>query len=117
MFIFLTIILFFAKYLLLAAVGIFMYVDLEMTKNVSSSVYSLYLTFSCLTFFSLLFFMLGKRILWLIVFLACGSIYVGMYNKAPEISEIHQQSFFSEQNLKDTAGNVKQIYKIWKMFN
>lgn len=117
MWIILTIILFFAKYLCIAAIGLLMYADLEMTKDVSAGIYSIYLTFACITFFALLFFLLGKKTLWLIVFLVCGSVYISMYKKAPEISEIHEKSIFNEQNLKESAGTAQQLYKIWKFFH
>lgn len=117
MFIILTILLFFIKYLLIAAVGLFMYVDLEVTKNITSGVYSMYLTFCCVTFVSLIFFLLGKKLLWLAVFLIFGGLYLGMFTKNSEIIEAHQNSVINAQNFQDTVSSVKTIYKIWKMVN
>ena len=114
MFILLTIILFLAKYLLVAAIGMFMYLDLEVTKTVSSNTYTIYFIVSCATFFSLLFFVMGRRLYWLIVLLICGSVYVSMYNKAPEISDIHKTELFSEENVNNLSDNAKTIYNFLK---
>ena len=47
---------------------------------------------------NLLFFALGKKIMWLIVCCATGFLYLGMYNSAPSIAEIHKKltNFFLE---------------------
>jgi len=117
MFILLTILLFFIKYLFIAAAGLLLYVDLEITKDISSNIYSVYLAFGCIAFFSLVFFLLGKRILWLIVFLVCGSLYLGMFTQNSEIVEAHQNSILNNQNFDDTVSSAQSIYKIWKMFH
>ena len=115
MFIMLTIGLFIAKFLAVGVVALFFMEDLELTKEVGGTVYSTYLALGCVTFFSLLFFVLGRKILWLIVFFICGSSYLGMYNTAPQISEIHQKHDLKSRYFKDTSTFCARMVDVWKM--
>lgn len=102
MFILLTLGIFILKFLALGVVGLFFAEDLELTRSVGGSVYSAYLTLGACTFFALFFFILGKRLLWLILFGVFGSLYLSMYNGAPEIKEIHQKNDLKSRYFKNT---------------
>lgn len=112
----LTIGLFLLKFLALGVVGLFFLEDLELTQSVSSGIYGSYLALGCVTFFALLFFVLGKKLLWLIVFLVCGAGYLGMYNSAPEISTIHEQHDLKSRYFKDTATFASRMVDLWDYF-
>lgn len=90
MLIFLTVGIFVLKFLALAVVGLFFVEDLELTKSVGGSTYTAYMGLGVLTFASLLFFILGKKLLYLILFIGFGVSYLGMYNEAPGIKEVHR---------------------------
>lgn len=115
MFILLTITLAILKYLALAVVGLFFFEDLELTKSVGGVVYTSYMTLGVLTFTSLALFILGKRLLWLILFVGFGMSYLSMYNQAPEIKEIHQQHDLKSRYFKDTSTFFNRIGDVWKM--
>jgi hypothetical protein len=103
MFILLTITLFLLKFLAVGVVGLFFMEDLELTRSANGVIYSIYFMLGVTTFFSLLFFALGKRLRWLIVFLVAGVFYLGMYNGAPGIKEIHKSNNLKSRYFKDTA--------------
>lgn len=115
MFILLTIAITILKYLALAVVGLFFYEDLELTKSVGGSVYSAYLTLGVLTFLSLTFFILGKRLLWLILCIGFGMSYISMYNQAPQIREIHQSNNLKSRYFKDTNTFFNRMSDVWHM--
>ena len=116
MLILITIGLFIAKFLALGVVGLFFIEDLELTQSVGGSIYSTYLAVGCITFFALFFFLLGRKMLWLIIFLLCGSMYLAMYNTAPEISDIHQKNDIKSRYFKDTGTFVKRMSEVYDYF-
>ena len=89
MFILLTLGIFILKFLALGVVGLFFAEDLELTRSVGGGIYSAY-------------FALGKRLFWLILFCLFGLSYLGMYNKAPGIGEIHDKNDLKSRYFKDT---------------
>lgn len=116
MFILLTIGLFIAKFLALGVVGLFFLEDLTLTQNASGSMYGTYLALGCVTFFALFFFILGKKMLWLIIFLLCGSMYLAMYNTAPGIAEIHKKQDIKSRYFKDTETFTKRMLDVYDYF-
>ncbi len=102
MFILLTLGIFILKFLALCVVGLFFAEDLQLTENVGGTIYSAYLALGVCTFFALFFFVLGKKLLWLILFALFGISYLGMYNEAPEIKEIHRKNDLKSRYFKDT---------------
>lgn len=114
MFILLTITFTILKFLALGVVGLFFAEDLELTKNVSSTIYSAYMGVAIITFISLVFFVLGKRLLWLILFLGFGMSYLTMYNQAPEIKEIHQRHDLKSRYFKDASTFLNRMGIIWQ---
>ncbi len=115
MFILLTIGLFLVKFLALGVVGLFLAEDLELTKDAGAAIYTTYMAVGIGAFVSLFFFVLGRKLLWLIIFALCGTFYLGMYNEAPEIKDIHSQNDLKSRYFKDTGtffarmGDVLQI--------
>ncbi len=109
MFTLLTLGIFVLKFLAVGVVGLFFLEDLELVSTVNGAIYSTYLAIGCITFFALLFFVLGKKLLWLIVFLVCGAIYLGMYNAAPGIKEIHQENDLKNRYFKDTSTFLERM--------
>lgn len=103
MFIMLTIGLFLLKFLAVGVVGLFFLEDLELVSGINTAIYSTYFTLACITFFSLFFFVLGRRFLWLVVCIICGLSYMAMYNTVPEIAEIHQKEDLKSRYFKDTG--------------
>ena len=102
MFILLTLGIFVLKFLALGVIGLFFAEDLELTHSVNGGIYSAYFALSICTFCSLLFFILGKRLFWLILFCLFGLSYLGMYNKAPDIGEIHDKNDLKSRYFKNT---------------
>ncbi len=84
--------IFVLKFLAVGVVGLFFLEDLELTKSADKVIYSAYFIVGVITFFSLFFFALGKKMMWLIIFLIAGFGYIQMYNFAPSIKEIHQRN-------------------------
>jgi hypothetical protein len=115
MFILLTIAITILKYLALAVVGLFFFEDLELTKDVGGSIYSAYLTLGVLTFLTLTFFVLGKRLIWLILFIVFGMSYLSMYNQAPQIKEIHQSNNLKSRYFQDTGTFFDRMSDVWHM--
>lgn len=113
----LTLGLFILKFLAVGVVGLFFLEDLELTQSVSGGIYGTYLTLGCVTFFALLFFVLGKKMLWLIVFLVCGMTYLSMYNTAPEISQIHQENDLKSRYFKDSQTFISRMGDVFNYFN
>ena len=103
MFILLTIAIFIMKFLALGVVGLFIAEDLELTKEVGGTLYYTYMTLGILTFTSLLFFVLGKRMLWLILFVGFLTSYLSMYNQAPQIKDVHAKNDLKSRYFKDTS--------------
>lgn len=101
MFILLFIAIFILKFVAVGVFALFFIEDLELTKSVGGAVYATYLTLGAITFISLFFFVLGKKFLWLILFLGLGSGYLFMYNNAPGISEVHSSNNLKERYFKD----------------
>ena len=102
MFILLTLGIFILKFLALGVVGLFFAEDLELTRSVGGGIYSAYFALGVCAFFALFFFVLGKRLFWLILFCLFGLSYLGMYNKAPGIGEIHDKNDLKSRYFKDT---------------
>ena len=90
MFILLTLGIFILKFLALGVVGLFFAEDLELTRSVGGGIYSAYFALGVCAFFALFFFVLGKRLFWLILFCLYGLTYHGMYSNAPGIGENHE---------------------------
>ncbi len=103
MFILLTLGIFLLKFLALGAVGLFFAEDLELTSHAGTTIYTVYLIAGICTFLALFFFILGKKLLWLIVFGISGFFYIGMYNNAPDIAETHQQNDLKSRYFQDTS--------------
>ena len=103
LFILLTIAIFLLKFLAVGVVGLFFMEDLELTGGVNAVVYSIYLALGVISFFSLLFFALGKKLTWLGTFLVSGFIYLCMYNYAPGIAEIHARNNLKSRYFSSTA--------------
>lgn len=103
MFIMLTLGLFIAKFLAVGVVGLFFLEDLELVKSVSSATYNTYALLAGGAFISLLLFALGKKLLWLIIFLVCGGLYASMYNGVEEISAIHKENDIQSRYFKDAS--------------
>ena len=114
-FILLTITLVIIKYLALAVIGLFFLEDLELTKNVGGTIYTAYMTLGVLTFLSLLLFILGKRLFWLILCIVFGMSYISMYNQAPQISDIHKQNDLKSRYFKDTNTFFNRMEDIWQI--
>ncbi len=117
MFILITLGLFLLKFLALGVVGLFFLEDLELTKNASAAIYSTYLVTGICTFLSLLFFVLGKKLLWLIIFAVSGIFYLGMYNSAPGISDIHRQNDLKSRYFQDTGTFFARMGDMLKIIN
>lgn len=117
MFILLTLAIFILKFLAVGVVGLFFLEDLELTKDAGTFVYGVYLTLGIITFAALFLFVLGKRMLWLIVFLVCGSAYLGMYNSAPSISTIHQEHDLKSRYFKDSHTFISRMKDVVKIIN
>lgn len=103
MFILLTITLFLLKFLAVGVVGLFIMEDLELTKSANVVIYSVYFIAGGISFFSLLFFALGKKLRWLVVCLVSGVFYLGMYNVAPGIGDIHEKNNLKSRYFSSTA--------------
>lgn len=117
MFILLTLGIFLLKFLALGVVGLFLLEDLELTSQVSQATYTTYMAIGIGTFISLFFFVLGKKLLWLIVAGGLGIAYLGMYNSAPEIKEIHQNNDIQSRYFKDTETFLSRMSDVAKIFN
>lgn len=115
MLIFLTIGIFILKFLALAVVGLFFIEDLELTKDVGGTIYTTYFGLGVITFASLFFFILGKKLLWLFLFIGFGISYLSMYNQSPQISDIHKKNDLKSRYFKDTStffSRMGDIYQI-----
>lgn len=117
MFIMLTLGIFILKFLALGVVGLFLVEDLELTRSAGSAVYTTYMATGICAFLALLFFVLGKKLLWLIIFGISGIFYLGMYNEAPEIKEIHQQNDLKSRYFQDTGTFVARMGDVLKIIN
>ena len=117
MFIMLTIGIFLLKFLALAVIGLFFVEDLELIKSVGGSTYTAYMGLAILTFASLLFFVLGKKLLWLILFLGFGASYLGMYNEAPGIKEIHQSNDLKSRYFQDGTTFIARMGDVWRIIS
>lgn len=116
MFILLTIGLFIAKFLALGVVGLFFLEDLTLTQDATGGAYGAYLAVGCVTFFALFFFLLGKKLLWLVIFILCGTMYLTMYNTAPGIAEIHQKHDIKSRYFKDTETFTARMLDVYDYF-
>lgn len=117
MFILITLAIFTLKFLAIGVVGLFFVEDLELTQSAGMVIYSIYFILGVTAFFSLLFFILGRRMLWLIVFLSCGISYLGMYNSAPDIKEIHQQHDLKSRYFKDSQTFFARMVDVIGLIN
>lgn len=108
----LTLGLFILKFLALGVVGLFFAEDLELTKDISSAAYATYFTLGTCSFIALFFFVLGKKLLWLIIFGATMVSYLGMYNGVPEIAEIHRQNDLKSRYFKDSATFISRMQDV-----
>jgi len=117
MLILLTISLFILKFLALAVVGLFFLEDLNLTQSASGGMYATYLAIGCVTFFALFFFLLGRKMLWLIICLLCGAMYLTMYNTAPGIAEIHKQHDIKSRYFKDTETFAARMLDVYDYFS
>ena len=102
MYILITLTLFILKFLAIGVVGLFLNEDLSLTKS-AGSIYYIYAAIGITSFISLFLFLLGRRFLWLFIFLGSAFLYIGMYNAAPQIAEIHQKNNLSDHYFKDSA--------------
>ncbi|MBQ8750786.1 MAG: hypothetical protein IJZ30_04030 [Alphaproteobacteria bacterium] len=115
MFILLTIAIFILKFLAVGVVGLFFLEDLELTSSANTAIYTIYLVLGCICFFSLLFFALGKKLMWLIVCCVTGFLYLGMYNSAPSIAEIHQKHNLKSRYFKDSTTFINRMGDVIKI--
>ena len=109
MFILITISLFILKFLCLGVLGLFFAEDLELTSSANITIYAVYALLGFACFFSLLFFLVGAKTLWLVISIVAGFCYFAMYNAAPTIKEIHQSHNIKSRYFKDTTTFVKRI--------
>jgi hypothetical protein len=109
MFILITIFLFILKFLCLGVLGLFFAEDLELTSSANIAIYAVYALLGVACFFSLLFFLIGAKTLWLIISIVAGLGYFTMYNAAPSIKEIHQSHNIKSRYFKDTTTFAKRI--------
>jgi hypothetical protein len=112
-----TIGLFILKFLAVGAVGLFFLEDLELVKSISPATYNTYALLAGGAFISLFLFALGKKLLWLIVFLVCGGIYAGMYNGVEEIKAVHEKNDIQSRYFKDTATFTNRMADVWQYIN
>ncbi|MBO5285089.1 MAG: hypothetical protein J6B00_04345 [Alphaproteobacteria bacterium] len=117
MFILITLTLFLLKFLAVAVVGLFFIEDLELVKSIGNVPYTAYCFLAICTFFSLFFFVLGKKFFWLIVCLISGFLYAGMYNGAPDIKEIHQQNDLKSRYFQDTNTFIARMTDVFNLIN
>ncbi len=117
MFILLTIGIFVLKFLAVGVVGLFFAEDLELTKDVGGTIYSVYFAVGACTFISLFLFALGKRLFWLIVFIILGFSYLGMYHKAPEIAEIHKKNDIKSRYFQNTNTFFARMEDVFASMN
>lgn len=117
MFISLTIGIFLLKFLALGVIGLFLAEDLELTQNANTAIYTTYMAVGIGAFASLFFFVLGKKLLWLIIFGLCATLYLGMYNGAPEIKEIHNQNDLKSRYFKDTSTFLARMGDVLQIIN
>lgn len=117
MFIMLTIGLFIAKFLAVGVIGLFFLEDLELVKSVNEATYNTYALLAGCAFISLFLFALGKKFLWLIVFLICGGLYATMYNSVDEIKEIHEKNDIQSRYFKDTETFSSRMIDVWQYIN
>ena len=115
MFILLTIGIVILKFLALAVVGLFFAEDLELTRSVGGAVYSAYFTIGLCTFFFFFFFVLGKRLFWLIIAGVLGFFYLGMYNGAPGIKDVHASNDLKSRYFKDTDTFIARMHDVVKI--
>ncbi len=117
MFILITLGLFLLKFLALGVVGLFFLEDLELTQTAGTTIYSTYMAAGICTFLSLLFFVLGRKLLWLIIFVVSGIFYLGMYNSAPDIAAIHRQNDLKSRYFQDTGTFFARMGDVLKIIN
>lgn len=117
MFILLTLGLFILKFLALGVVGLFFAEDLELTSHAGTTIYTVYLITGICTFIALFFFVLGKKLLWLIIFGIGGFFYIGMYHSAPDIAEIHRQNDLKSRYFQDTGTFFARMTDVLKIIN
>ncbi len=113
----LTLGLFLLKFLALGVVGLFLAEDLELTRHAGGAIYSTYMATGIAAFVCLFFFVLGKKLLWLILFGLCATFYLGMYNGAPEIKNIHQNNDLKSRYFKDTGTFFARMGDVIKIIN
>lgn len=117
MFILLTIGLFVLKFLALGVIGLFLAEDLELTSHTDSTIYMVYMATGIAAFIGLFFFVLGKKLLWLIIFVLCAAFYLGMYNNALEIKEIHQNNDLKSRYFQDTGTFLARMQDVFQIIN
>ena len=117
MFILLTVGIFILKFLAVGVVGLFFAEDLELTKEVGGSIYSVYFTLGAGAFVALFLFALGKRLFWLIVFAVLAFSYFGMDHEVPEIAEIHRQNDIKSRYFKDTDTFFARMEDVFNAIN
>lgn len=101
--------LFILKFLAVGVVGLFFAEDLELTSQLSGGTYSVYFVLGICTFLSLLFFVLGRKIMWLIIFCVCGMGYLAMYNSADGIKDIHRENDLKSRYFRDTGTFIARM--------
>lgn len=114
MFILLTLGLFILKFLALGVIGLFFAEDLELARSAGGAVYYAYFAIGICTFFALFFFVLGKKLLWLIVFAVFGFFYAAMYNSAPGIKEIHMENNLKDRYFQNAGTFIARMGDLWK---
>jgi len=117
MFILMKLSTFILKFLAVGVVGLFFLEDLELTRKIDTALYLAYASVGGITFFSLFFFVLGKKLLWLIVCLISGFTYFGMYHSVPDIAEIHEQNNIQNRYFKNTETFFSRMADVWKYIN
>ncbi|MBO5039187.1 MAG: hypothetical protein J6C85_07035 [Alphaproteobacteria bacterium] len=117
MFILITLTLFLLKFLAVAVVGLFFMEDLELVKSIGNLPYTAYCFLAICTFVALFFFVLGKKLFWLIICLVSGFLYAAMYNGAPDIKEIHQQNDLKSRYFQDTNTFISRIADVFNLIN
>ena len=91
---------FILKFLALGVICLFFIEDLKLTQS-AGTMYYVYAGVGITSFISLLFFLLGRRMLWLFIFIGSTFLYITMYNTAPGIAEIHRSNNLKDRYFKD----------------
>ena len=112
MLILITLLFFIIKFLTLGVIGLFFFEDLELTSSANGAIYATYVALASVCFLSLLFYFLGRKLLWLIIFGLTGFFYLTMYNLAPDISDIHRSNNLKSRYFENTTTFIERMVDV-----